>query len=104
MMRRDTHGGRTATRDGWYPARLLAGWSLLAAGLVTLPLPLPTGLILIFLGLGLLARDSRGLRLQVVRLGRRYPRARDHTLRVASSLSRRLGNALRETMGRRPRG
>ena len=98
-------GGRSgaAVRDAWYPARLLGGWVLFAAGLVALPLPVPAGLLLMFLGLGLLARDSRLLRLKIMRLGRRYPRSRDKALGLASSISRSFGRYLQQILGRRPR-
>lgn len=42
--------------------RLSAGWVLLVVGLITAPTPLPIGLPLIALALGLLARDSERVR------------------------------------------
>lgn len=52
---------------------LVAGAVLLLAGAVTLPMPLPTGLLLLALGSLLLLRNSAGLRRSVRRLRADHP-------------------------------
>jgi hypothetical protein len=59
--------------DPWSPLRLAAGWLLIPLGLVITPLPIPLGILMILIGLGLLVRDSRGIRSKLRRLRARFP-------------------------------
>jgi len=93
---------RRTARSGWYPVRLVSGWMLVFIGALVFPLPVPLGLVLIFLGMIVLAHDSRRLRGWMVRLGRRHPDVRDRVLRIASAISSSLGDYLGRFLG--PRG
>lgn len=69
-----------------FHARLLrrfVGLTLIVAGMVTAPTPVPFGVILVLAGLCLIARDSRRLRGAIRHLRGRFPRlsARAHDLR-----------------------
>lgn len=64
--------------------RLAFGWSLIVVGALTLPTPLPLGVLLVLAGLCLIARDSRRLRGAIRHLRGRFPAmsARAHGLRL----------------------
>jgi hypothetical protein len=73
---------------------LLAGWTLVLAGAVTFPLPIPIGLFLLTVGFAILIPNSRTLRRGVVFLKNKWPGFRSiyYSIRsrLPSSLQRKL--------------
>jgi len=53
---------------------LLGGWSLVALGVVVFPLPIPLGIVLVSLGLGVLVPCSTLARRLLQRLSQRWER------------------------------
>ena len=53
--------------------RLVLGWVLVASGAVIAPTPIPVGLVLVAVGLGLLATESRWVRGRLQAMRQRFP-------------------------------
>jgi uncharacterized membrane protein YbaN (DUF454 family) len=82
---------------------LVIGWTLIAIGIVGLFLPFLQGILLIFLGLYLLSRESETARRWFERGRRRYPRIDAKLKKWRQWWRRRLGRSTREENGNRDR-
>lgn len=56
---------------------LVIGWTLVVAGAIILPLPIPTGLLMLVIGFALLSRESPMVRRWIAALRARFPRPFD---------------------------
>lgn len=83
---------------------LAAGCTLLLAGLLTLPLPLPTGLFLLALGTFVLLRNSAAIRRGLRNLRADHPRLSRWIHQLAQRLPPRAARWLAVTAPRRNPG
>ncbi len=73
---------------------LLSGWSLVLAGVITFPLPVPFGLFLLTAGFIILIPNSRTLRKGVIFLKNRWPGFRS----IYNSIRDRLPPSLKSKL------
>ncbi|TNE65016.1 MAG: hypothetical protein EP335_06445 [Alphaproteobacteria bacterium] len=80
---------------------LPVGLVFIILGAITLPLPIPTGVLLIAAGLAVVAFNPLSIR-WIRRTRRRYPRANHHIRRITPSLPAFLRRILMRTDTRTP--
>ena len=78
-------------------AEYVLGWLLVIGGVLVTPLPIPTGILMIALGLGVLARRSRSVRRLIRSLRGRFPRISLKLQGLEPRLGKGLSKVLRAT-------